>query len=171
MKTSLKDWLKENDLNARKIETVEIWNQIIQAVHYVHLKGLIHRDLKPSNIFFALDGQIKIGDFGLVTDMSDIPIDPLTSSSSNSSVNFELDYSIIGHKKHTQRVGTSLYMSPEQAKGQSYNYKVDIYSLGLIFFELLNYFHTETERYKVLQAIKNNKFPDDFVNGYVEEVR
>lgn len=171
MKTSLKDWLKENDLNARKIETVEIWNQIIQAVHYVHLKGLIHRDLKPSNIFFALDGQIKIGDFGLVTDMSDIPIDPITSSnSSNSSANFELDYSIIGHKKHTQRVGTSLYMSPEQAKGQSYNYKVDIYSLGLIFFELLNYFHTETERYKVLQALKNNKFPDDFVDGYEEEV-
>lgn len=64
MKTSLKDWLKENDLSARKFETVEIWNQIIQAVHYVHLKGLIHRDLKPSNIFFSLDGQIKIGDFG-----------------------------------------------------------------------------------------------------------
>lgn len=103
--------------------------------------------------------------------MSDIPIDPLTSSSSNSSANIEMDYSIIGHKKHTQRVGTSLYMSPEQAKGQTYNYKVDIYSLGLIFFELLNYFHTETERYKVLQAIKNNSFPDYFVDNYAEEVR
>lgn len=124
-----------------------------------------------SNIFFALDGQIKIGDFGLVTDMSDIPIDPLTSSSSNSSASFDLDFTIIGHKKHTQRVGTSLYMSPEQARGQAYNYKVDIYSLGLIFFELLNYFHTETERYKVLQAIKGNKYPDDFKNGFKDEVR
>lgn len=46
MKTCLKDWLKENDLKTRNGETVEIWNQIIQAVHYVHLKGLIHRDLK-----------------------------------------------------------------------------------------------------------------------------
>lgn len=105
--------------------------------------------------------------------MSDIPIDPLTSSSSNSnsSASFDLDFTIIGHKKHTQRVGTSLYMSPEQSRGQAYNYKVDIYSLGLIFFELLNYFHTETERYKVLQAIKANKYPDDFKNGFEDEVR
>jgi translation initiation factor 2-alpha kinase 3 len=127
--------------------------------------------LQPSNIFFALDGQIKIGDFGLVTDMADIPIDPLTSSNSNSSSSFSgMEYTIIGHKKHTQRVGTSLYMSPEQARGSAYNYKVDIYSLGLIFFELLNYFHTETERYKVLQDIKNEKYPSDFVDKYDEEV-
>lgn len=171
MKTSLKDWLKERDLSMRESETVEIWNQIIQAVHYVHLKGLIHRDLKPSNIFFALDGSIKIGDFGLVTDMSDIPIDPIASSSSNSSANFDFDYTIIGkNKKHTQRVGTSLYMSPEQAKGQPYNYKVDIYSLGLIFFELLNFFTTESERYKVLQNIKNHQFPKEFCNRHKEEV-
>lgn len=47
MKTSLKDWLKERDLTARNGDMVDIWDQIIQAVHYVHLKGLIHRDLKP----------------------------------------------------------------------------------------------------------------------------
>lgn len=47
MKTSLKDWLKEKDLTARNGEMIDIWDQIIQAVHYVHLKGLIHRDLKP----------------------------------------------------------------------------------------------------------------------------
>lgn len=118
-----------------------------------------------------MDGQVKIGDFGLVTDMAEIPVDPLTSSNSNSSSSFELDFTIIGHKKHTQRVGTSLYMSPEQAKGLAYNYKVDIYSLGLIFFELLNFFHTETERYKVLQNIKNQKYPEEFVDGFKDEVR
>ncbi|CAG9804236.1 unnamed protein product [Chironomus riparius] len=172
MKTCLKDWLKQNDLKVRNGETVEIWNQIIQAVHYVHLKGLIHRDLKPSNIFFALDGQVKIGDFGLVTDMAEQPMDPLTSSSSsnsNSLSSFDVDFTVIGHKKHTQRVGTSLYMSPEQAKGLAYNYKVDIYSLGLIFFELLNFFHTETERYKVLQNIKNQKYPDEFIENNKNE--
>lgn len=101
------------------------------------------------------------------------PLDPLTSSNSNSSSNIDssLEFSFTGHKKHTQRVGTSLYMSPEQAKGSSYNYKVDIYSLGLIFFELLNYFHTETERYKMLHNIKNQKYPDDFVGEYKDEVR
>jgi eukaryotic translation initiation factor 2-alpha kinase 3 len=103
--------------------------------------------------------------------MSDIPVDPIASSSSNSSANFDLDYTIIGqNKKHTQRVGTSLYMSPEQAKGQAYNYKVDIYSLGLIFFELLNFFITESERYKVLQLIKNQNFPKEFCSQHKEEV-
>lgn len=48
MKNSLKDWLRHNDLPARNGKTYEIWNQITEAVHYVHLKGLIHRDLKVS---------------------------------------------------------------------------------------------------------------------------
>lgn len=137
----------------------------------MHLKGLIHRDLKPGNIFFALDGQIKIGDFGLVTDMADIPVDPLTSSSSNSSTNIgDFDFTNISQKKHTQRVGTSLYMSPEQAKGLPYNYKVDIFSLGLILFELKNFFGTETERYKVLENIRKHIFPPEFIEHSKDEV-
>lgn len=174
MKNSLKDWLRANDLQMRNGKTFEIWNQIIEAVHYVHLKGLIHRDLKPSNIFFSLDGQIKIGDFGLVTDMAESPVDPLTSSSSSNSNSLPnvgaFDFTNINHKKHTQRVGTSLYMSPEQSKGLPYNYKVDIFSLGLILFELLNFFNTETERYKVLENIRKHVFPSDFIDGFQEEV-
>ena len=46
MKNSLKDWLRANDLQMRNGKTFDIWSQIIEAVHYVHLKGLIHRDLK-----------------------------------------------------------------------------------------------------------------------------
>lgn len=46
MKNSLKDWLMSNDLQQRKDKTFDIWSQIVEAVHYVHLKGLIHRDLK-----------------------------------------------------------------------------------------------------------------------------
>lgn len=171
MKNSLKDWLRANDLQQRNGRTFEIWRQITEAVHYVHLKGLIHRDLKPSNIFFALDGQIKIGDFGLVTDMAEMPIDPLTSSSSNSnSFAGEFDFTNISQKKHTQRVGTSLYMSPEQSKGLAYNYKVDIFSLGLILFELLNFFNTESERYKVLENIRKHVFPTDFMENFKDEV-
>lgn len=41
--------------------------QVLDAVAYVHMKGLMHRDLKPSNIFFSLEGSVKVGDFGLVT--------------------------------------------------------------------------------------------------------
>lgn len=174
MKNSLKDWLRANDLQTRNGKTYEIWNQIIEAVHYVHLKGLIHRDLKPSNIFFSLDGQIKIGDFGLVTDMAGSPIDPLTASLSNSDSSgnvADFDFTNISQKRHTQRVGTSLYMSPEQSKGLQYNYKVDIFSLGLILFELLNFFNTETERYKVLENIRKHVFPPEFVGDFQEEVK
>lgn len=119
-----------------------------------------------------MDGQIKIGDFGLVTDMAEIPFDPMTSSSSNSSTNNAagFDFTKISEKKHTQRVGTSLYMSPEQGKGLSYNYKVDIFSLGLIFFELLNYFGTESERYRVLEDIRRHKFPSEFIEKHKDEV-
>lgn len=169
MKNSLKDWLRANPIALRSGKIFDIWNQIIDAVHYVHLKGLIHRDLKPSNIFFALDGQIKIGDFGLVTDMAEIPYDPSTSSSSSSSFG-DFDITNISQKKHTQRVGTSLYMSPEQSSGRPYNYKVDIFSLGLILFELLNYFNTETERFKVLDSIRKGNFPKEFAENFQQEV-
>lgn len=173
MKHSLKDWLMSNDLQKRDNATLSIWRQIIEAVHYVHLKGLIHRDLKPSNIFFALDGQIKIGDFGLVTDMAETPIDPLTGSTgSSSSNNLEFDFTkVSGGKEHTQRVGTSLYMSPEQGRGLTYNYKVDIYSLGLILFELLNYFGTESERIRTLESIRRQNFPAQFIEDHRNEVR
>lgn len=136
-----------------------------------------------------MDGQIKIGDFGLVTDMSNLPNrqvhtpndetkeipnfvthrhnnnnSPYLSNNSNS-------LSFKNFAKHTEQVGTHLYMSPEQIQGLNYNYKVDIYSLGLIFFELLICFDTEMERIRVLQGLRENKFPEDFRNTFNHEVR
>lgn len=66
--------------------------------------------------------------------------------------------------------GTRLYMSPEQVSGKKYNYKVDIYSLGLIFFELLVYFNTDMERIKTLTMLRDYNFPKDFVDKYADEV-
>jgi eukaryotic translation initiation factor 2-alpha kinase 3 len=179
-KQSLKEWLLQNDVPLRQSKVVPIFKQIVDAVEYVHLKGLIHRDLKvrgylcvcprtyfdifsflqPSNIFFSLDGQIRIGDFGLVTDMADIPqIGPSGANAAGQS------------RRHTQQVGTQLYMSPEQVRGQPYNYKVDIYSLGLILFELLVPFCTEMERINVLKGLRAGNFPTDFQQAFPDEVR
>jgi translation initiation factor 2-alpha kinase 3 len=152
-KHSLKEWLVENR-NRNFADILHIFKQIVSAVEYVHLQGLIHRDLKPSNIFFSLDGQIKVGDFGLVKDEEE-------SRDASNGLN-----SLRGH---TKEVGTRLYMSPEQLSGQKYNYKVDIYSLGLIFFELLVYFSTDMERIRTMTDIRNNKFPKNFVEQYAEE--
>ncbi|XP_058275683.1 interferon-induced, double-stranded RNA-activated protein kinase isoform X2 [Hirundo rustica] len=85
--------------------------QIVKGVEYIHSKGLIHRDLKPQNIFISHDDKVKIGDFGLVT-----------------SVAFET---------LTEDRGTKSYMAPEQF-GVKYGKEVDIYALGLIWFEILS---------------------------------
>uniref|UniRef100_A0AAG5CUA7 non-specific serine/threonine protein kinase n=1 Tax=Anopheles atroparvus TaxID=41427 RepID=A0AAG5CUA7_ANOAO len=153
-KQSLKEWLSLNGFPARRDKIVPIFEQIVAGVEYVHLKGLIHRDLKPSNIFFSLDGRIKIGDFGLVTDSSDLQYDS------------ENNMPTMGPDRHTRQVGTQLYMSPEQLKGLPYDYKVDIYSLGLILFELLVSFGTEMERICTLKNVRKSTFPDRFDEDY-----
>ena len=103
----------EDKLNSSKSRTVvplQILKQMCSAVAYIHDQGLIHRDLKPDNIFIQED-TIKIADFGLVTNKG---------------------------KHSTNMVGTVLYMAPEvTAEKGDYDNKVDIYSLGLIFLELL----------------------------------
>ncbi|CAH1103142.1 unnamed protein product [Psylliodes chrysocephalus] len=156
-KESLKEWLSthhERDYNFVK----DIFYQILEAVEYVHLRGLIHRDLKPSNIFFSLEGQVKVGDFGLVKDMEDaFDLELIKKGSSPS------------YRGHTIEVGTQLYMSPEQFHSRIYDYKVDIYSLGLIFFELLVPFHTEMERNKMLSDVKKNIYPSGFTEKFPDE--
>lgn len=97
-----------------------------------------------------------MGDFGLVTDMQET----------------EKEWSIVSTspRGHTKAVGTRLYMSPEQFVKKSYNYKVDIYSLGLIFFELLVPFSTEMERISILTQLREKKYPKDFLLKYPKEV-
>ncbi|KAL0120953.1 hypothetical protein PUN28_008578 [Cardiocondyla obscurior] len=158
---SLKEWLKQH--TSRDFSRVlNIFQQIVDAVEYVHLQGLIHRDLKPSNIFFAYDDKIKIGDFGLVTAMTEGYDRVHTPTAENETVSFK-------NSVHTACVGTHLYMSPEQMNGQMYNYKVDIYSLGIIFFELLIPFFTDMERIVALSNLKKLIFPKDFAENYPAE--
>lgn len=76
----------------------------------------------------------------------------------------------IRHSKHTERVGTHLYMSPEQLDGKHYNYKVDIYSLGFILFELLVVFGTEMERIETLKLLRQHQFPNGFSSCFADEV-
>ena len=118
--------------------------QILDAVLYVHEKDMMHRDLKPSNIFFSLDGQVKVGDFGLVTSST-------YGALQNSYVTLKAlgeEQQGAGHQ-HTGNLGSHFYMSPELILGKKYNKKVDIFSLGIILFELHYPFSTNMERAKV----------------------
>ena len=89
--------------------------QIASALQHAHNHGIIHRDLKPSNLFFAEDGRLVLGDFGIAHDIhdTDITADGIT-------------------------VGTYAYMAPEQicAEGQITG-KADLYSLGCVLYEML----------------------------------
>lgn len=118
---------------------------------------------QPSNIFLSFDKKVKIGDFGLVA-MTE-SYDEIHTPSDSLEINYKEGV------QHTARVGTRLYMSPEQMNGKRYNYKVDIYSLGIILFELLIPFSTEMERVETLTNLRNFMFPESFQLQCPTEVR
>ncbi|XP_065827962.1 eukaryotic translation initiation factor 2-alpha kinase 3-like [Oscarella lobularis] len=160
-KKTLSTWLSERQETREYAQIITIFKQIVSAVEYVHAKGMMHRDLKPSNILFAFNGSVKIGDFGLVTYHS------ATNGHYYGSVPFNLNQ--MGNRRHTGAVGTELYMSPEQIAGKSYSEKVDIFSLGVIFFELISPFRTAMERHKTLSRVRDRNFPPDFKEKYEKE--
>lgn len=160
-KESLRTWLRTTADSRTRLKSLSIFNEICTGVEYVHSQGVIHRDLKPSNIFFANDGTLKIGDFGLATagNVQDLTGDEVTDESSNDNLT---PYDEL--EGHTEEVGTELYMSPEQLLKKPYNHKVDIYSLGLILFELLVPFSTQMERIDILTNLRKLQFPSEFLD-------
>ncbi|CAG8465302.1 15816_t:CDS:10 [Cetraspora pellucida] len=125
--------------------------------------GMIHRDLKPSNIFLDKNGDVKIGDFGLATtNDNDALFDPGTFRMS-------IFYRMNSREDSmTGDVGTLLYGAPEVTTnagvGTRYNQKVDIYSLGIILFEIFYKFTTEMERRMTILNLRRPEitFPKDF---------
>lgn len=95
-------------------ERLRIFWQVLQAVRYAHDNGVIHRDLKPDNIMVTPSGQVKVMDFGLAF--------------------FEGSHSLT---EVGQVMGTAAYVSPEQAVGKVTDARTDIYSLGVILFEMM----------------------------------
>ncbi|GEM_PF-3551809 len=109
---SLKSLIKSGKLDIPR--AVEIFKQVLSGVAFAHSKGVIHRDIKPANVLITKTGIAKIGDFGIA----------------------KLE-GVEGLTKAGTSLGTPLYSAPEQILGKKVDHRADIYSLGVMFFEML----------------------------------
>ena len=121
---------------------IPLFSQMLQGVSYAHSRGVIHRDIKPSNFIVTSDGQVKILDFGIAKILDE------------------------GSHKLTRtgtRMGTILYMSPEQVKGTEVDVRTDVYALGVTLFQMVTArcpYDENLSEYQVYKMIAEEPLPD-----------
>lgn len=137
---TLEDFInKKNGLIVEK-RAYPMMCEILDAFSYAHKRGIVHRDIKPSNIFINGEGHIKVMDFGIAQILSDV------SAGGASPV-----------------MGTPEYMSPEQVFGQAIDQRSDIYSLGVLFHQMLTgrapYDATTLSELEIKRRVINDSLP------------
>ena len=137
----LDDYIKNVTGPMPEGRVVPIIKEILSAVGYAHNLNIVHRDIKPANIIVAKNGSVKILDFGIARIIGE----------DNKSLT----------KTGTQ-MGTIFYMSPEQVEGKSADFRSDIYSLGVTFYQMLtglNPYEGLTTEYEVYTKIVQETLP------------
>ena len=105
-------------------ESLDIAFQVCGALAAAHSAGIVHRDIKPENIMLRTDGYVKVLDFGLakLTEQRE------QSTEVDAGDNIDISSGLL--------MGTVKYMSPEQARGQQVDQRSDIFSLGVVLYEM-----------------------------------
>lgn len=111
---NLKQYLKKKGALSWK-EVLHFSTQIAKALSHAHSKGIIHMDIKPQNVILPKDGTVKIADFGIAL----------------------LEESMGNGNNGDEAIGSIHYISPEQARGETVDARTDIYSLGVVMYEML----------------------------------
>lgn len=104
----------------------EIAIPLLDAITAAHESGITHRDLKPDNIMISQNGHVKVLDFGLAKLVQEATVDPNQTMTIDD-----------GQTKEGRILGTAAYMSPEQAEGKAIDHRSDIFSLGVILYEMV----------------------------------
>nr|CAI5836200.1 unnamed protein product [Callosobruchus analis] len=144
--TTLKQWLEKRNAmvtdpdkavvqGLRSDAIKQILIQLLSGLEYIHSKGVVHHDIKPSNIFIQVENNgitIQLGDFGLACPLQSV--------------------------QHSLAFGTKLYAAPEQLAGKC-NPKSDMYSLGIVLFELVENFRTDMERVEYITELRKGHIP------------
>ncbi|MCR5454007.1 MAG: serine/threonine protein kinase [Bacteroidales bacterium] len=139
--TPLNEYIKNESGPIPEPKAIKYMLQMLDAIGYMHSRNIIHRDIKPGNFVITPDNEVKILDFGIA----------------------QLLGSTAPHiTKPGTKVGTALYMSPQQVKGQPLDRRTDIYSLGITFFHMLTGQHpynNKLSEYEIYNKIINDPLP------------
>ena len=122
---SLKDRMTEGPLPVRELASIA--SQVCAALQAAHHKAIVHRDLKPANIFVLKTAQVKVLDFGLAKREAEVPLTGIPVDDATHSVTLTGAGTLLG---------TLAYMSPEQALGASVDARSDVFSLGVVLYEM-----------------------------------
>jgi eukaryotic-like serine/threonine-protein kinase len=110
------------------VDVLDIAAQIVAALNAAHEAGVVHRDIKPENVMVRRDHIVKVLDFGLAKP---------TGKSASSSVDSEAGTKVLVHTEPGLVMGTVSYMSPEQSVGSGVDHRTDIWSAGVLLYEML----------------------------------
>jgi eukaryotic-like serine/threonine-protein kinase len=137
---TLRSWIErpsKMDKRSRLDEAIDLAIQITRGLEAAHQKNIIHRDIKPENIFVTAGGQAKILDFGLAKVMEPEKGPHAHSEVTADAITHEDEQESLTLTRTGVKLGTAFYMSPEQIRGEKLDARSDLFSFGLVLFEMI----------------------------------